>query len=156
MSTEVHTQYSLRLTLALPKLLISLWENDCGYGGLVLEQGVAPKAVGYSMWYMHDGATAHFSVGVRNVPSNTSHYRWIGTAESRAHQISSFGFLLPGTPRNPCVCNNEETLHRRTMNACQNIRSWTDVAVYDETCRGTHWISLRTFWQLIIDEPFQL
>jgi hypothetical protein len=31
------------------------------------------------MWYMHDGAPAHFSRAVRDVLSNTCHGRWIGT-----------------------------------------------------------------------------
>jgi hypothetical protein len=33
---------------------------------------------------------------------------------------------------------------------------WTDAAIHDETCRGVHWISLRTFWAFVIDVLFQL
>jgi hypothetical protein len=33
---------------------------------------------------------------------------------------------------------------------------WTDAAVHDETCRGVHWNTLRTFWAHIINVHFQL
>jgi hypothetical protein len=33
---------------------------------------------------------------------------------------------------------------------------WTDAAVHEETCRGVHWISLRSFWALILILTFQL
>jgi hypothetical protein len=42
-----------------------------------LLEGV-PLAVRARMWYMHDGAPAHFSRAVRDVLSNTYHDRWIG------------------------------------------------------------------------------
>jgi hypothetical protein len=32
------------------------------------------------MWYMHDGAPAHFIRAVRDVLNNTYHDRWIGRA----------------------------------------------------------------------------
>jgi hypothetical protein len=37
-----------------------------------------PLAVRARMWYMHDGAPAHFSRAGRDVLSNTYHNRWIG------------------------------------------------------------------------------
>jgi hypothetical protein len=37
-----------------------------------------PLAVRAPMWYMHDGALAHFSCAVRDVLNNTYHGRWIG------------------------------------------------------------------------------
>jgi hypothetical protein len=35
-------------------------------------------------------------------------------------------FLPVGTPKNPCVLN-EEALHRRIMDACQTIRNYTGI-----------------------------
>jgi hypothetical protein len=37
-----------------------------------------PLAVGDSMWYMQDGASAHFFRAVRDVLNNAYHDRWIG------------------------------------------------------------------------------
>jgi hypothetical protein len=42
-----------------------------------LLEGV-PLAGRAQMWYMHDGAPAHFSRPRRDVLSNTYHDRWIG------------------------------------------------------------------------------
>jgi hypothetical protein len=38
----------------------------------------APLVVRARMWYMYDGASAHFSRAVRDVLNNTYHGRWIG------------------------------------------------------------------------------
>jgi hypothetical protein len=45
--------------------------------------------------------------------------------------------------------DNEEALH--IVDACQTTRQlprhlWTHATARDETCRGVHWISWRTFW----------
>jgi hypothetical protein len=54
--------------------------NHCG--GFLLHElpkllEDVPLAVRARMWYMHDGAPAHFSRAVRDVLNNTYHDRWI-------------------------------------------------------------------------------
>jgi hypothetical protein len=50
-----------------------------------------PLAVKARMWYIHDGAPAHFSHAMQDVLNNTYHDRWIGgggpTAGLHARQI---------------------------------------------------------------------
>jgi hypothetical protein len=78
--------------------------------------------------------------------------------------LESSGFLPAGTPKNPCVCSScWQRSGTSPMNCgCLSDYSklprhlWTDAAVHDETCRGVHWISWRTFWTLLINELFQL
>jgi hypothetical protein len=61
------------------------------------------------MWYMHDGAPAHFNRAVRDVLNNTYHDRWIsigGPTHCMASTLARFessGFLPVGTPKTPCV-----------------------------------------------------
>jgi hypothetical protein len=43
-----------------------------------------PLAVRTRMWYIHDGAPAHFSRAVRDVLNNTYHDRWIGRGGTTA------------------------------------------------------------------------
>jgi hypothetical protein len=48
-----------------------------------------PLAVRARMWYMHDGALAHFSRSVRDVLSNTRHDRWTEREESTVWSLCS-------------------------------------------------------------------
>jgi hypothetical protein len=57
--------------------------------------------------------------------------------------------------------DTEETLHYGTVDTYQTIRNYPSVfermlRAHDETCRGVHWISWRTFSALIICVLFQL
>jgi hypothetical protein len=55
------------------------------------------------MWYMYDGAPAHFSPVVRDV-----HLSWPmdNCMASTLARFESSAFLPAGTPRNPCVCSS--------------------------------------------------
>jgi hypothetical protein len=81
-----------------------------------------PLAVRARMWYMHDGAPALISRAVRDVLSNTYDGRWIhrGGPTARPPRSPDFNPLdfVYAAP-----VDNEEALHRRTVDACQTIRN---------------------------------
>jgi hypothetical protein len=84
---------------------------------------------------MHYRAPARFTRAMRDVLNNTYHVRWIGTGGPTAWP-----------PRSPCLSllelylrghlktlvyaapvDNEEALHHRTVDACQNIRNYPGI-----------------------------
>jgi hypothetical protein len=69
-----------------------------------------PLAVRARMWYMHDGAPAHFSRAVRDVLNNNYHGRWIVreglTARLHARQLCILWIFTLETSKNPCVCSS--------------------------------------------------
>jgi hypothetical protein len=70
-----------------------------------------PLAVRARMWYMHDGAPAHFSRAVRDVLSNKCHDRWIGRGgppawPSLSPDLNPLKILPVETPTHPCVCSS--------------------------------------------------
>jgi hypothetical protein len=79
------------------------------------------------MWYMRDGAPAHFSRAVRDALNNVYHDRWIGRGGPTAWLPRSPNLNPPvGTPK--CLVyaapvDNGEALHQRTVDACQTIRN---------------------------------
>jgi hypothetical protein len=88
---------------------------------------VVKLAVRARLWYLHDGAPAHFSRAVRNVLNNAYHDQWIGRGPTawppRPPDFNPLGFLPVGTPKSPCIAalvDNEETLHL-TVDACETI-----------------------------------
>jgi hypothetical protein len=103
-------------------------------------------AVRARMWYMRDGAPAHFSRAVREVLSNTCHDRCIGrggpTAWPQRYTLARFefwGFLPVGTPKIPCICSSwrqrrgilpspvrVSTTNTELLNACGG--KWWDVS----------------------------
>jgi hypothetical protein len=127
-----------------------------------------PLAVRAWMWYMHNGAPAHFSRAVRDVLRNIYHCQWIGRGGPTAWPPCSPDLnpelLLMGTPRNPCVCSScwqqrgSSASHYGCLSDYPQLswHLWTDVAVDDELCQGVHWTSWQTFWALIINVLFQL
>jgi hypothetical protein len=91
-----------------------------------------PLEVRARMWYMHDGAPVHFSRAVRVVLSNTCHDRLIGTGGPTAWPPLSPGLnhldfylwehlktLVYAAP-----LHNKETLHHRSVDACQTIHNY--------------------------------
>jgi hypothetical protein len=112
-----------------------------------------PLAVRAWMWYMHDGAPAHFSRTVRSVLSNTYHD---GYGQRRTPWLASTfvafvscGFLHVWTPKNPCVCSSCWQWGGKSPSQCECLSAYpllpqhlrTDAAVHDEMCRGVRWIS---------------
>jgi hypothetical protein len=92
-------------------------------------------AVTARMWYMHDGAPAHFSRAVREVLRNTFHDQWIGregpTAwPPRSPDLIPLDLYLWGH-LNPLVyappVDNEEAPHHRIVDACQTIRNFPGI-----------------------------
>jgi hypothetical protein len=70
-----------------------------------------PLAVRAGMWYMNDGAPAHFSCTARDVLNNTYHNRWLGRGgpaamDTMLDRFESSGFLSVGTPKYPCTCSS--------------------------------------------------
>jgi hypothetical protein len=95
----------------------------------------APLAVRARMWYMHEGAPAHFSRAVRDVLSSTYHDRRTGRGgpiawPPRSPHLIHLNFYLWGH-LNPLVyaapVDNEEALQHRTVDACQTIRNFPGV-----------------------------
>jgi hypothetical protein len=80
---------------------------------------------------MHDGAPAHFRRAVRDVLSNAHHDRWIGrggptACPPRSPDLNPPDFYLWGHLKTlvyVAPVDNEETLHHRTVDACQTIRN---------------------------------
>jgi hypothetical protein len=107
--------YDVRICHDLPKLLEDV-----------------PLAVRARMWYMHDGAPAHFSRAVRDVLNNTYHDRWIGiggptAGPPRSPDLNPLDFCL-WVHLKPLVyavpVDNEEALHHRTVDAPQTIHNY--------------------------------
>jgi hypothetical protein len=111
------------------------------------------------MQHMHDGARAQFNRAVRDVLNNIHQDRWIGRGGPTAWPSSSPDFNPPdfylwGASKNAYACSS--CWHRRgtSPSPCGCLSDYlqlprhisTDVAVHNETCRGVHWISWRTFW----------
>jgi hypothetical protein len=82
------------------------------------------------MWYMHDGASAHFSRAVGDVLNNTHYDWWIGRGgpipwPPPSLYFNPLDFYLWGHLKT-LVCaapvDNEEALHQRIVDACKTIR----------------------------------
>ncbi|GFW50803.1 hypothetical protein TNCV_3590851 [Trichonephila clavipes] len=65
--------------------------NACGRKYIVFLQRVfsdllwrVPDTAHQNLWFLHDGATAHFSIALRNHLHSTYHSRWIGCGGSVA------------------------------------------------------------------------
>jgi hypothetical protein len=79
---------------------------------------------------------AHYSHDVRPVLSNTYPDRWIGrggpsTWLPRSPDLNHFDFYLWGhidTLAHAALADNEEALHRRTVNVCQTIRVYPGIS----------------------------
>jgi hypothetical protein len=61
------------------------------------------------MWYMHDGAPAHFSRAVRDVFNNVYHDQWVGIGEPtawppRSPDLDPLVYIC-GDTQNTCVCS---------------------------------------------------
>jgi hypothetical protein len=77
-------------------------------------------------------------------------------------RFESSGFLHVGTPKTPFVCSScwqrvsTSPSHCCCLSDYQQLlrRLWIDAASRNETCRGVHWISWRTFWAIIQMHPF--
>jgi hypothetical protein len=81
------------------------------------------------MWYMRDGALAHFSHAVRDVLNNTHHAQWIGRGGPTAWpptlpDLNPLNFYLRGLLKifvyAPPV-DNKEAFHHRIVDDCQHI-----------------------------------
>jgi hypothetical protein len=103
--------------------------------------GDAPLAVRARMWYMHDGALAHFSRAVRDVANNTYHDRWVCSGGPtawplRSPDLNPLDLYLCGH-LNPLVhvapVDNEEVPHHRIVDACQTIHNFPSIS---ERMRG--------------------
>jgi hypothetical protein len=87
------------------------------------------------MRYMHDGAPAHFSRAMRDVPNNTSHDRWMDRGgptawPPRSPDLNPLDFYLWGHLKSLVYAtpvDNEEALHHRIVDACQTIRNFPGI-----------------------------
>jgi hypothetical protein len=100
----------------------------------------------------------HLSPAVQDAISNTGHERWLGRGVASAlarFQLS--GYSPVGTPKCPWIRSTSPS-HCGCLSAYPQLprQLCTDAAAHDETGRGVLWISLRTFWALIVNVLFQL
>jgi hypothetical protein len=94
-----------------------------------------PLAVRARMWYMHDGAPAHFRHPMRGVLSNTYHGRWISRGgptawPPRSPDMNPPDFYLWGrlnTLVYAAPVDNEEALHHRIVDVCQTIHNYPGI-----------------------------
>jgi hypothetical protein len=102
------------------------------------------------MWYMHDGAPAHFL-------SNTCHDRWTGRGGPtawlpRSPDLNPLNFY-PWEYLNVHVyavpVDNEEALHHRIVDACRTILKYP--GIFERMRRGVHQISRRKFWLIYVN-----
>jgi hypothetical protein len=90
-----------------------------------------PLAVRVRMWYMHEGAPAHFSLAVRDVLNNTSHDQRIDRGGPTAwpprspdlNPLDFYPWRHLNTFLYAAPVDKEEALHHRTVDACQTIRN---------------------------------
>jgi hypothetical protein len=84
------------------------------------------------MWYMHDGAPAHFSRAAQYVLNNTYQDRRIGRGgpnawPPRSADLNPLDFYLWGHLKTlvyAAPVDNEEALNHRIVDACQIIRNY--------------------------------
>jgi hypothetical protein len=96
------------------------------------------------MWYMHDGAPAHFSRAVRDVLNNTYHGRWVGRGGPTAWpplspDLNPLDFYLSGHLKAPvyaALVDNEEALHHRIGDACQTITNYSYPGIFERMRRS--------------------
>jgi hypothetical protein len=87
------------------------------------------------MWYMHDGAVAHFNCAVQDVLNNTYHVWWIGrwgpTAwPSPLLDLNPLDFYLwehLKTLVYAAPADNEEAFHNQIVDACQTKRNYPGI-----------------------------
>lgn len=90
-----------------------------------------PLAMRKVMWFMHDGAPAHFSRVARESLNATYHDRWIGRGGPHAWPARSpdlnpidyflWGYLKSLVYKTPV--ENEDDLRNRIVNGCNSIRN---------------------------------
>jgi hypothetical protein len=93
------------------------------------------RVIAERILYMHDGASAHFSHPARDDLNNTYHGRWIGRGGPtvwcpRSPDFNPLDFYLWGhikTPEYAAPVDNEESLHHRSVDACQTIRNFPGI-----------------------------
>lgn len=96
---------------------------------LLLED--VPLLVRNRMWFMHDGAPAHFSVEAREFLNNTFNNRWIGRGgpqpwPPRSPDLNSLDFFLWGYLKGlvyTTPVNTVEELRNRIITSCDTIRN---------------------------------
>ena len=84
------------------------------------------------MWFMHDGAPAHFSLSVRDALAGIYHDRWIGRGgpvpwPARSSYLNPLDFYLWGHLKQLVYAADNpdaETLHRRVMEVCETVREY--------------------------------
>jgi hypothetical protein len=94
-----------------------------------------PMAVRTRMWYLYDVTTAHFSRAVRDILNNTHPNRGIGRGgpiawPPRSSDLNPLDSYLYGHLK-ALVCaapvDNEESLYRRIVDACQTIHNYPSI-----------------------------
>jgi hypothetical protein len=94
-----------------------------------------PLGVRARMWYMHDGAPAHFSRAVRDVLNNTYRYRRIGRGgptawPPRSPDLNRLDFYLWEHLKSllySASFDNEEALQHRIVDACETIHNYPGI-----------------------------
>jgi hypothetical protein len=138
----------------LPHRLTSNHYRDFPLQDLLKLLEDVPLAVRAQIWYMHDGALAHFSRAVRGVLNNTYHDRWIDRGGPTAWSppspdLNPVDFYLWGhlnTLVYAAPVDNEGALPHRTVDACQTIRNypgvfermWRSLMTRVEACIESH------------------
>jgi hypothetical protein len=96
---------------------------------------VAPQAARARMWYIHDGAPAHFSRAVRGV-LNSTYYDGRLSREGptswppRLQDLNPLYLYMWGNLKTVVYAapvDNEEALHHRNVEACQTIRNYPGI-----------------------------
>ena len=84
-----------------------------------------------NMWFMHDGAPAHYSRNVRQYLHERFPQRWIGRGghihwPARSPDLNPLDFFLWGYLKSKIYCSeieNMEDLQYRLTNSCQNLKT---------------------------------
>ncbi|GFX43914.1 uncharacterized protein TNCV_4111931 [Trichonephila clavipes] len=104
---------------------------NCMYGCKILLQSV-PVNIKASMWFQHDGATAHYSVNVRSALDTAYPGRWISPVNlpARSPDLSCLDFFVEGPMKSlvyTSLVDSDEALVARIAVVARDIQEMPGV-----------------------------
>jgi hypothetical protein len=142
------------------------WLTDKHYWDFLLHDlaellEYVPLPVRSQMWYMHDGAPAHFSCAVWGVRNNIHYIWWVGRGgptawPPRLPDLNPLDFYLwehLKTHLYTAPVDNKEALYHHVVDACQTICNYQSIFEWMwwammRQSQGVNWISWKPFWAL--------